>query len=50
MAFAVGEVPVGDVTLKVAVAHGMANVRQIMDEVREAQVGRYKSHPTTSLK
>ncbi len=33
----VGEVPVGDVTLKVAVAHGMANVRQIMDEVREAR-------------
>ena len=32
-----GEVPVGDVNLKVAVAHGMANVRQIMDEVREAR-------------
>ncbi len=32
-----GEVPVGDVTLKVAVAHGMANVRQLMDEVREAR-------------
>jgi NADH-quinone oxidoreductase subunit G len=33
----VGEVPVGDTTLKVAVAHGMANVRQIMCEVREAR-------------
>ncbi|MDF1568949.1 MAG: NADH-dependent [FeFe] hydrogenase, group A6 [Spirochaetaceae bacterium] len=34
----VGEVPVGDVTLKVAVAHGMVNVRQLMDEVREARI------------
>jgi NADH-quinone oxidoreductase subunit G len=32
-----GEVPVGDTVLKVAVAHGMANVRQIMDEVRKAR-------------
>lgn len=33
----VGEVPVGDLKLKVAVAHGMANVRQLMNEVREAR-------------
>ncbi|MCG8451934.1 MAG: [FeFe] hydrogenase, group A [Spirochaetales bacterium] len=32
-----GEVAVGEKKLKVAVAHGMANVRQIMDEVREAR-------------
>ncbi len=32
-----GEVPVGDTNLRVAVAHGMANVRQLMDEVREAR-------------
>ena len=32
-----GEVTVGEKTLKVAVAHGMANVRQIMEEVREAR-------------
>jgi NADH-quinone oxidoreductase subunit G len=33
----VGVVPVGNVQLKVAVAHGMANVRQIMEEVRAAK-------------
>ena len=32
-----GEVQVGDSKLRVAVAHGMVNVRQIMDEVREAR-------------
>ncbi len=32
-----GEVPVGDVTLKVAIAHGMTNVRQIMNEIRQAK-------------
>ncbi|MBN2616940.1 MAG: iron hydrogenase small subunit [Spirochaetales bacterium] len=33
----VGEVVIGDAKLKVAVAHGMANVRTIMDEVRAAR-------------
>ncbi len=33
----VGEVPIGDKTLKVAIAHGMGNVRQIMEEVRQAR-------------
>ncbi len=32
-----GEVPIGDKTLKVAIAHGMGNVRQIMEEVRQAR-------------
>ena len=34
----VGEVTLGDATLKVAVAHGMANVRALMDEVRAAKL------------
>ena len=34
----VGEVQLGDTTLRVAVAHGMANVRDLMDEVRRAKV------------
>ncbi len=33
----VGEVPVGDSNLKVAIAHGMANVSKLMDEVRKAR-------------
>ncbi len=33
----VGEVALGDTKLKVAVAHGMANVRTIMEEVRAAK-------------
>ena len=33
----VGEVPVGELKLKVAVAHGMANVGKLMSEVREAR-------------
>lgn len=33
----VGKIPVGDTILKVAIAHGMVHVRQIMEEVREAR-------------
>ncbi len=33
----VGEVPVGDTKLRVAVAHGMANVTTLMEEVRTAR-------------
>lgn len=33
----IGEVPVGDMKLKVAVAHGMVHVQKLMDEVREAR-------------